>query len=75
MNEAEKKVAINQTFPAPNIKDAKTTSQWASGEVQVIKLPSSPTFLLHQLMVPFSSQKPFYRPTLASPSSPLTGFL
>lgn len=58
MNEAEKKVAMNQTFPAPNIKDAKTTSQWASGVVQVIKTSSSPTFLPHQLMVPFSSQKP-----------------
>lgn len=74
MNKAEKKVAMNQTFPAPNIKDAKTTSQWVSG-VQVIKTSSSPTFLLHQLMVPFSSQKPSYLPTLASPSTPLTGFL
>lgn len=66
---------MNQTFPAPNIKDAKTTSQWASGVVQVIKTSSSPTFLPHQLMVPFSSQKPSQLPTLASPSTPLTGFL
>ena len=76
INEVERRVAITQTFPAPNLKDDETPSQWASGKIQVLKMPASPIFLMHKLVAyppqqmpsspPYTNFSQLSRPTLTS---------